>query len=68
MGQWFDVQMYAGLLQFPEMFALTEREIDKIRIKEENDPVANEMLQAYAIRQDERYHRLLNRIYEGDSE
>ena len=24
MGQWFDVQMYAGLLQFPEMCALTE--------------------------------------------
>ena len=68
MGQWFNVQMYAGLLQFPEMYALTEREINKIRIKEENNPVANEMLQAYAIRQDEQYHRLLNRIYEGDSE
>ena len=56
MGQWFDVQMYAGLLQFPEMYALTEQEIEKIQIKEENDPVANEMLQAYAIRQDKRCH------------
>ena len=56
MGQWFDVQIYAGLLQFPEMYALTEREIEKIRIKEENNPMANEMLQAYAIQQDERYH------------
>ena len=24
MGQWFNVQIYAGLLQFPEMYALTE--------------------------------------------
>ena len=24
MGQWFDVQIYAGLLQFPEMYTLTE--------------------------------------------
>ena len=49
MGQWFDIQIYAGILQFPEMYALTEREIEKIQIKEENNPMANEMLQAYAI-------------------
>ena len=30
MERWFNVQMYAGLLQFPEMYALTEREIEKI--------------------------------------
>ena len=50
------------------MYALTKREIEKIRIEKMNDPVANEMLQAYAIRQDEQYHQLLNRIYEEDSE
>ena len=49
------------------MYALTKREIEKIQIEEMNDPVANEMLQAYAIWQDEWYHRLLNRIYEEDS-
>ena len=67
MGQWFNIQIYAGIWQFPEMYSLTEQEIEKIRIKEMNDPVANEMLQAYMIRQDERYHWLLNRIYEGGS-
>ena len=51
MGQWFDVQSYASIWQFPEMFALTEQEIEKLQIKEMNDPVANKMFQAYEIRQ-----------------
>ena len=62
MGQWFEVQMCTGIWQFPEMYALTKREIEKIQIKEMNNPVANKMLQAYTIQQDEWYH------HEEDSE
>ena len=51
MGQWFNVQSYASIWQFPEMFALTEQEIKNIQIKEMNDPMANKMFRAYKIRQ-----------------
>ena len=67
MGQWFDIQSYASIWQFPEMFTLTEWEIKKLWIKEMNDPMANEMFWAYEIQQHKRYHWLLNRIYEEDS-
>ena len=67
MGQWFDIQSYASIWQFPEIYTLTEQEIKNLWIKEMNDPVATEMLQAYEIQQHKWYHRLLNRIYEEDS-
>ena len=40
MGQWFDIQSYASIWQFSEMYALTEWEIETLQIKEMNDPVA----------------------------
>ena len=43
MGQWFNVQSYASIWQFPEMYALTEQEIKTLWVKEMNDPVATEM-------------------------
>ena len=49
MGQWFNIQICAGIWQFPEMYALTKWEIKKIQIKEMNNPVANEMFRAYTI-------------------
>ena len=30
MGQWFNVQSYASIWQFPEMYALTEQEIETL--------------------------------------
>ena len=66
-GQWFDIQSYASIWQFPEMYALTKWEIKNLRIKEMNNPVATKMFRAYEIWQHERYHQLLNRIYEEDS-
>ena len=49
MGQWFDIQSYASIWQFPEMYALTEQKIQNLWIKEMNDPVATKMFQAYEI-------------------
>ena len=49
MWQWFDVQSYANIWQFPEMYALTKQEIETLRIKEMNDPVATKMFRAYEI-------------------
>ena len=68
MGQWFNIQSYASIWQFPEMYALTEWAIESLRVKEMNDPVATKMFQAYEIWQHKQYHQLLNRIYEEDSE
>ena len=68
MGQWFDIQSYASIWQFPEMYTLTEWEIETLWIKEINDPIATEMFRAYEIWQHKRYHQLLNRIYKEDSE
>ena len=67
MGQWFDIQSYASIWQFPEMYTLTEWEIKNLWIKEMNDPVATEMFWAYEIQHHKCYHWLLGSIYE-DSE
>ena len=68
MGQWFDIQSYASIWQFLEMYALTKQEIKNLQIKEMNDPVATEMFQAYEIQQHKCYNQLLSRIHEEDSE
>ena len=62
MGQWFNVQSYASIWQFPEMYALTEWEIKNLHIKEMNDPVPTKMFWAYEIWQHEHYHQLLEHI------
>ena len=66
MGQWFDMQSYTSIWQFPEMYALAEQEIKNLCIKEMNDPVATEAFWAYEIQQHEQYHWLLGHIYEED--
>ena len=68
MGQWFNVQSYASIWQFPEMYALTKQEIKNPHIKEMNDPVATKIFQSYEIQQHKCYHRLLGSIYEEDDE
>ena len=65
-GQWFDVQTYAHIWQFPEMYSLTVREIEHIRIKEETNPDAIEAFKSYEIRQHRQYERLLENMYAED--
>ena len=66
MGQWFDVQSYTSIWQFPEMNALAKQEIETLCIKEMNNPVATETFWAYEIWQHKWYQWLLEHIYKDN--
>lgn len=60
--QWFNVQTYASVWQFSEIYALAEREIKKICVKEMNDPELSEAFRSYELQQQQCYKQLLENI------
>jgi hypothetical protein len=65
-GQWFDVQTYAQIWQFNEMYTLTVKELDRIRVKEESDPEYIEAIRSYELRQQRQLEKYLEDIYMDD--